>query len=235
MDLLYKEALGESADSYWWFAGKRNLVSRLIKGNSNKILDIGCGTGADAETLAKFGEVCVIDNSYLSLKNLPKNSLAAAICGDAEELPYKDNVFDYVLLLDVLEHIKDEKKSLAEALRVLKKNGFIVLTVPALAFLYSRHDIALKHYRRYSKKNLRNLFGNLKIIKLGYWNFTLGMPIVLFRLPKLAFRAKARIDSIKFPKFINSIFTEVLMIENRLIDKGVSMPFGTTLFLVCKK
>ncbi len=100
------------------------------------------------------------------------------LCGDITSLPYRDNSFNFVSALDVLEHIKEDHKAVSEISRILKMNGIVVITVPHRMKFYTKQDLLIGHYRRYEidqlislfkKFNLRNLknfgvYGRLMII-----------------------------------------------------------------------
>ena len=84
----------------------------------------------------------------------PRNDELLLVRGGAERVPLRGAAFDWVLALDVLEHLKDDAGALAEAARLLKPGGRLVLTVPAWPGLWSEHDVALGHHRRYRRADL---------------------------------------------------------------------------------
>ena len=157
-------------------------------------------------------------------------------CNDAAKLCFKDKTFDCVIVLDVLEHLDNDKDAYREALRVLKRNSYLIISVPAMKFLFGPHDRRLKHRRRYSRKMLKDLINdsNLKIIKFTYWNSFLFLPIALIRLYKKMFNIK-KSDLTEFNKNINFVLTKTLIFENKLIKKGFKFPFGLSLVVVLKK
>ncbi|MER3559157.1 MAG: methyltransferase type 11, partial [Armatimonadota bacterium] len=67
-----------------------------------------------------------------------------------EALPFVNESFRLIVALDVLEHLPDEAHALAELWRVLEPDGWLITTVPAYRWLWSKHDVALHHYRRYT-------------------------------------------------------------------------------------
>ena len=81
--------------------------------------------------------------------------------------------FDLIYSFNVLEHIEDDQKALTAAVSLLKKNGILFAYVPAFPLLYGSMDRALRHYRRYTKKGIRDKFlkSGLKILELRYYNF----------------------------------------------------------------
>jgi ubiquinone/menaquinone biosynthesis C-methylase UbiE len=234
--------------THWWWEGRRYLIKQLLKDtNPKKILDIGCGTGETLtylHTLFPRADLFGIDTSgdavLYSHKRGHKNVLAA----NALSLPYSSNTFDTVLFLDVLEHIKDEKKALLEARRVLKSTGMILITSPALPFLWSDHDKNQGHFRRYTKRDLIELSveTKLKILKVRYFNFILS-PIVLVirllgKLPFLHF-VVAYDNGINYEvvnhRFINAVLTSIFKFEIWLMTKGLRYPFGISIACVYEK
>ncbi len=222
----------------FWFRAKRDMIDILLsrcckKGKSLKILSLGAGTGTDLEILNKYGEVYVIDINKNALNLISKKLCYEKKIANACKLPYKDNFFDIVTSFDVFEHITNDFRAISEARRVLKKGGYLVFSVPAFQFLFSSHDEALEHKRRYNKKMLKNLLLQFNNLKLNYWNSMLFFPIACMRLIKK--NSKVEVDSMALPKFVNSFFLILLKIENRLLKYNISSPVGLTLIGYCNK
>lgn len=166
---------------YWWFAGRRSIIAGLLKtvcfarcgaaedaqnrsAGTPRLLDIGCGTGANLPMLLSLAQqkvqVVGVDFSSLALDFARSQAQAERLQllqGDALHLPFKDNSFDAVTMLDVLEHLKDDHHALREVRRVLRPGGAIIWSVPAYKHLWSVHDEALHHFRRYEMPELRGL------------------------------------------------------------------------------
>jgi len=127
---LYRD-LYTQEEKHWWHISKRNSVKELLRTFLNKqnlkILDIGCGTGKTMDMLSCFGNVWGIDNNKKALSFCRKRGLHNLILADASNTGFKDNFFDIVAMLDVLEHT-DENTTLQETKRVLKRGGFIALS-----------------------------------------------------------------------------------------------------------
>ncbi len=216
MELYHLDVL--KGQKHWWFAGKENLIKGWIRGK--RTLNVGCGL----DTYTTHG----IDNDRKVVKLNP-----IAKWGDAHKIPYKNNYFDTVILADVLEHVDKDEKALNESLRVLKKGGRLIITVPAHKILYSDYDKSIGHKRRYNMADLFSLLSKSKIIitiiKLSYWNFFAYIPIrILFAINP------------DFPRFrktwkpLNYLLTKLLYFENWLLSK-YDLPFGTTIFGVFEK
>jgi len=226
---------GQTGDNFW-FKGKRELIDVLmgkVTGNDLKILNIGAGTGADLDVLHKYGNIYVIDVNQRALNLIPENMCFEKKECDATNLDYPDNFFDIVCSFDVFEHIKNDKKAVLESHRVLKKGGLLLLMVPAFDFLFSAHDKALLHYRRYSKKKLYELLRIFKYEYLSYWNSILFIPLSILRILKK--RSKPKTDYFNLPYVLEKAFLNFLRIENKLIMKDYRLPFGLSLVGVYRK
>ena len=119
----------EVEGAHWWFAGRRRILESflarivptlpVVKGERPRILDVGCGTGANLEMLARFGEAEGVDVSEEALAFCRARGLTQVRLGAAEALPYEDATFDLVTALDVVEHLDDDTQGLSEMRRVL--------------------------------------------------------------------------------------------------------------------
>ena len=226
---------GQTGDNFW-FKGKRELIDVLMRnvtGNDLKILNIGAGTGADLDVLQKYGNTYVIDVNQRALNLIPENMCFEKKECDAANLEYPENFFDCVCSFDVFEHVENDLKAVSEILRVLKKGGFLFFTVPAFQILFSAHDKALLHFRRYNRKSLYYLLNSFQDIKMSFWNSSLFFPLSILRILKK--KSKPQTDYFSLPKFIEQFFLRLLRIENHLIAKGYKIPLGLSLVGYCRK
>lgn len=233
----YEDYKAGKSESSFWFKARRNLIFQLlskkrIKDNV-KILSIGVGTGDELEVLNKFGEVSIIDINKKALDLIPKKLFYKKQVGDARNLSFKEKSFDIVVAFDVLEHIKEDNLVIKEIYRVLKQNGIFFFSVPAFQFMYSSHDKALNHYRRYSKKHLKLLLKNFKQTKMNYWNSFLFLPICLTRILKK--NSPPKVDDDNVSSSLDFLFLKLLNLENFLISKNISFPFGVSIFGICRR
>jgi len=227
---------------HWWFIGRRKLIEFLISCAGTQedcqVADIGCGVGSNLSLLLSMGfEVIGIDSEMYSL-SLAKRRLStiSLINGDLLKLPFKTDSLDLIIATDVLEHLQDDTNGIKEIHRVLKKEGVVVLTVPAFQFLWGVQDEVGKHHRRYSKKQLIKKIEQegLGILKSSYFNFFLFFPILFGR--RMIHILGLNIDSengINTP-FINFILKTIFSIEPFLL-KYFSFPFGVSIFCIAKK
>lgn len=173
---------------HWWWEGRRELVKLLLKKKRPlKILDIGCGTGETLnflKTLYPKAKLYGIDTSVTAINFSKKRGHKNIFKASAAKLPFKNEFFDVVLFLDVLEHIKDDRSVVTEATRVLKNKGAIIITSPGLSFIWSAHDTQQGHKRRYTRREIRRLANaaNLKTDFISYFNFVFSPPIIVIRL-----------------------------------------------------
>ena len=234
-------------DSYWWFVGRHRLIESLLQthyGNPNPqakprlILDIGCGTGAMSKRLTKWGEVVSADFSPLALQFSRRRGLDHLVGADAMNLPLASKSFDTLIAMDMLEHLPDDNAALREFFRVLKPGGRVMLTVPAYSHLWSEHDVALMHFRRYLRSELRERFtaAGFHVEKLSHTMTTL-YPLVAAQRKLNARKPKSEHPEAAMPMFpapVNAALTGLLTAENALA-KRIDLPLGVTILCVATR
>lgn len=242
------DLLSEVEDFHWWFEGRRALLTKVFKkylkrNKDIKILDVGCGTGGNMKFLSTFGRVYGVDNLKVAVDFSKKRGFKDSKVADAYNLPFKDESFELVTFLDVLEHIKDDKKALEEAKRVLKPGGLIVITVPALPLIYSEFDKMQGHQKRYLYQDLAILAKRLDLTKLymNYFNFFFSIPIASIRIASRfkIFNRLGRYDSrinydISKVGIFNDLLLGIFKIEIALSNL-LKYPFGISLIGVFRK
>jgi ubiquinone/menaquinone biosynthesis C-methylase UbiE len=232
--------LAEIERRHFWFAGRRALVSRLLTrhahGERARVLDLGCGTGTNAEELSRLGfDVVGLDQRpeglVASRRKRPSSAFAQGV---GERLPFSKESFDGVILLDVLEHV-DDTEVLAEVARVLKPTGWALLTVPALPWLFSYRDQAAGHRRRYTRRTLRAalLAARLQVRETRYYQFLLFPLVAASRLLGRDGPAWRDREETLHP-VVNRLFGAISGLEVRLGDV-VPWPVGSSLAVVCRK
>jgi len=152
----------EVEGKHWWFAGRRHIIAGFVERACRdlgklrpRILDVGCGTGANLQMLSRFGVAEGVDVSVAALDFCRARGLADVKQGAAESLPYEDAAFDLVTGLDVVEHLDDDMAGLSEMRRVLRPNGRAVLFVSAFMFLWGVQDDISNHRRRNTLPELK--------------------------------------------------------------------------------
>lgn len=234
----YKDYQAGATKDFFWHKAKIRLIDilldRLKKKEGLKILNLGAGTGDDLPTISQLGEIYIIDIDSDALKIIPHEFVFEKKICDACHISYPDDFFDLVVAFDVLEHIKDDKLAINEIHRVLKPDGFFIFTVPAFNFLYSSHDKAINHFRRYNKRMLKNRLSSFECIEIGYWVFLLFLPVAIQRILNSK-KSNPKIHFMKLPKFINNILYFLLEIENWLINHKIPLPVGMTIYGIYKR
>ena len=206
------------------------------------ILDIGCGAGGNIKILGEFGSVTGLDISEEALKFARTHGVFKdLILGDAEYLPFPDGAFDLVSAFDVLEHVPDDRKAITEIFRVLKRGGYALITVPAHRWLWSRHDEALHHLRRYTTNELRGKLAHAGFRVVEHSHFVI--PAILFLLFKKMVRRIRKVwgmeeaidtyDTI-LPSWLNRILIFWLSIEKALM-RVMPIPAGSSLVMIGQK
>lgn len=199
------------------------------------MIDVGCGTGGNWELLSSYGTCIGIDISPFALSLCKEHWNGSLICADALALPFRDCTAKLVAALDVLEHIEGDANALNEFWRILIPGGVLVLTVPAFKWLWSGHDIALGHFRRYARAELEGKLTNagFKIEKLSFAICSLLPFVLLFRKLQLIAQIGSRRHTalIRLPRMLNELLIGLLKLEARLI-KHFELPFGIS--LVCR-
>jgi SAM-dependent methyltransferase len=233
----------ENEGHYWWFVSRRELVVDLVQGlhchGTPLILDMGCGTGATAAALAQLGRVVGLDFSLLALRACTHRGLPELLKSRAEAIPMASECADVIVATDLLEHLDDDLAALREFHRVLKPGGHAVITVPAYSFLWSEHDLALMHKRRYVSRQLgeRARGAGLRPIRLGY-ALSLLFPMALLRLLKRpSRRGPVRLPEAhlpRVPRWLNTVLIRLQRVEAAL-SRRISLPWGLSVVAVLEK
>jgi ubiquinone/menaquinone biosynthesis C-methylase UbiE len=239
-------------DKHWWFAGRTwsllNVLDRVVEPDGQKrVLDVGSGAGNMFHHLACYGPVVGVDNN-------PKPLLVALERGYdvreglAEDLPFDDESFELVALLDTVEHCEDEMAVLRECYRVCTPGGHLVTTVPAFMWLWSHNDVLNDHKRRYTTQELRQ-----KLVRIGFrvkrmtynncFVFPLAVALILLRRgaeqePDLGsphFDDESyQVEMEPAPPWLNAILSGVTWTESKVL-RWLNLPVGTSIICIAQK
>lgn len=243
MEKDFEKKYHDVETEHWWFKSRRKYILDLIKNapKDSKILDIGCSSGIFLKDLEMLGfdlnNLFGVDISENAIANCKANGIKNAFVMDAQNITI-DEKFDIIISSDCLEHLEDDKIALENWNSLLKIDGKMYIFVPAFQSLWSYHDVVNMHFRRYTNAELKSKLKtqNLEIIKSSYWNFTLFLPVYLFRRIT-AFYQKDKTGTIDISignRFVNNILLQLLVFENKLL-KFVDFPFGVSAFCIAKR
>lgn len=222
-------------DTHWWYVGRKRLLRHLIDRlhlHDALILDAGCGTGFAGKQLAKCGTIISLDSSldaFGDATDIPNRCLA-----NMDKAPFPDDTFDLVVAMDLLEHIDDDMTAIGEMYRICKKGGYAFITVPAYRWMWSAHDEALDHKRRYS---LSEIVGKLRmsgfIIEKASYFVCAAFPVGLIHR-MLSRNSPPSSDLTPVPAIPNAVLKSIMRGEAWLAWH-LRLPFGMTAVVLARK
>lgn len=231
-------------DKHWWFVGRRlileSFLQQIIQKIRNpkseiRILDVGCGTGANLEMLARFGAAEGVDVSDDALEFCRAKGLKTHK-GLAEKLPFADESFDLVTALDVVEHLDDDVAGLKEMNRVLKKSGRTLIFVPAFMWLWGVQDDISNHRIRYTKRQIveRLEKAGFEIERATYANWTFFAPILAGRVLMKITKIKPESENNINVSALNGVLGKIFGAE-RFWLRRANFPLGVSIVITAKK
>lgn len=233
-------------DRYWWFASKRLFLQAALSTLQARLpanprtLDVGCGTGAVLEMLSSLGQTHGIDIERDALAFCSERNLANLVQSSAAALPYADGSFDVIVMADMLEHLWDDATTIRESARVLRPGGVVLCTVPAHPALFGEHDIALHHYRRYSRHALRQIIeqSGMRLIRISPTYASILLPALLVRgiknlLSRNPSEAGAQSDFLVVPGALNAVAVAVHRAEAWWLARR-NLPFGLSYLAIAE-
>jgi SAM-dependent methyltransferase len=235
------QALSELQDTHWWNVGARHIYRRLLdlgigpnKGRL-RMLDVGCGPGANLELLGEYGRISGLDISTQALLKVAVRPALGLVQASVDALPFAADSFDGVHLLGVIEHLDDDLAAFQEAVRVGKDGAAVVLLTSALPILWSHHDEANLHRRRYLRPQLATLFAQagLRAEVLSYQNFFVFPFTLLVRIWQRFTSRGPRFDVGNPPEFINRVLISLVRLEAWMLGR-VNLPIGVDLVALCR-
>ena len=239
-ELIKRE--NEIAETYWWFVGRRAIVESMLRRfakRSRVAVDVGCGTGRNMQLLSNYSD-CVIGFDFSRVAvSLAASQGHRVACADCNAMPLADASADLLSALDVLEHLDDDMRGLREFHRILKDNGLLLLTVPAYRFLWSEHDEALWHRRRYvaSEIHVKLTCCGFRVLKRSYGVFFAFFPILFYRIFRGLFPKDPlapRASHVILPAPLNKLLTGLLKIEGWMMG-ALNLPWGTSIIILAHK
>ncbi len=243
-----------------WELARFKVILSILKHTSpyllkNKInvLDIGCGDTFFVEKLSKYMPLAkfyavdiAFSNNLINQFKKKFRNRPVKVYNNIEDTNKDSNHIDLVLLLDVIEHIDDDANFLKNLLKYsnISKDTIFLITAPAYQFLFSSHDIFLKHYRRYNNTLLKNTLqkADYKVIKTGYFFTALFivrvLQVIIKKIKKSSIEKEKGIGEWKSNKIKSSILKTVLILDFKfayfLQNTGIKLP-GLSNYVICKK
>ena len=238
MERIVYEQMAALDQRHWWYVARREVLAALIRRcvqppKDASILEVGCGTGHNLPMLGQFGAVDGLELDpearALAEKRLGKPIFAAPL---PEMRGVPERHYDLVAALDVIEHLEDDRAAIESIARRLKPGGKFLMTVPAHQWMWSAHDVANHHRRRYSHAALRRLFDGtpFRLEKSGYFN-SLLFPLAVAERLSSKVRGKDSADLSLPPSWLNKSLEKGFALERHAIGR-LPLPPGLSLFAV---
>ncbi len=239
--------------NHWWFASRTRalnaILNRLLYHSPDfRLLDVGCGAGNMIHHLSRYGWVKGLEIDPRPVKVARERGYDVDLFDVTKPMPFDPNTFDAITALDVIEHNEDDLAILGDSYRILKPGGHIIITVPALMWLWSHNDDINAHVRRYSARELKQKleqtgFTVRRLTFNNFFVFPLAAALILLRRgaesePELASHhldeEEYQVEMEPASPPVNAVLTIVGKIEAALI-KYVNLPIGTSLIAVAQK
>ena len=244
MDHDVYRRMAEIQDRHWWYEGRReilaSLITRLNLPKSIRILEAGCGPGANLKMLSRFGEVSAFEPDDFAINycrehsGIPAERLSTGFL--PTPIPFQQP-FDLVGAFDVIEHVEADLESLKALCELTTPGGYALFTVPAFPFLWSQHDVVNHHKRRYVRDDFAALLekSGYKINYISYYNITLFPLVAAVRFIKKSLNIKDKPDE-ALPRFdfINHVLRLIFTAEKFVLGR-IPLPFGVSIIAVCQR
>lgn len=228
---------------FWSIVRKEYILEKFKKYIDTRlsIIEIGAGTGDVSRALMSnnYNNISVGEMHLNGLKYAQTYGIKECYQFDLLKSPF-ENKFDVVCMFDVLEHIEDDISALGQSYKMLKENGYMIITVPAHMWLWNRSDRTVGHKRRYTKEELKKKMENsgFEMVEISYF-FILITPLLYIRklLDKDDTSSIKSNETFKYLE-LNSIVNDVLLFLSRVenkINRFLPNKFGGSLFAIGKK
>lgn len=240
MEEVVYDSVHRLEDTHWWFRGRRAVIHALLEGvelpAEPRLLDGGCGTGRNIAEFGSPGRAWGVDSSEKAVEFCRRRGLEGVTQGDLSNLGFDSGQFDLLLLADVIEHLDDDVRVLAELRRVAADGAVLVVTTPAYPWLWSEFDEAVHHKRRYRRGELQEKAraAGWSPVRSTYFNSILLPPIALARKLRLIRSRGERTEMEATPGLLNPVLYAPMRAEAGLLRRGARLPFGVSIGLVCR-
>ena len=229
-------------ETHWWYVGRRRIIQSLVEKilttlnrPNPRILDVGCGTGANLKMLAAYGRAEGVDISQQAVDFCRERGLDSVKLGPIEHLPYESGSFELVTALDVIEHLDDDVSGLQEIRRVLRREGRLLLFVPAFMFLWGVQDDVSNHRRRYTLPRLLTAVkaAGFSVEWASYANISFFLPVLLVRSVMRWLGLRAATEYGINISLMNGPFSWLFAAERFILKRG-KFPFGVSAICITR-
>ncbi|GHJ43911.1 methyltransferase [Catellatospora sp. TT07R-123] len=233
MDADDIRAATEVENAHWWYRERRAIIARELRriGTPGKAIEIGASGGGNSQTLRDMGWDVLVTEYIQEGVEIARERGFTAIQADARDLPLDDESFDLLVAFDVLEHIEEDHQAAAEIRRILRPGGTALIAVPCDMALWSKHDVATGHFRRYDRDSLRKLLEGAGMVVETLWSWNVLLRPVVKMRRKNASDEQNEHDIVAVPPLVNFALSVIIKIERLLPVKslpGVSLMMRAT-------
>jgi len=235
------ERMAAAESGSWWFRARRQIlndvVGRLGLPPDPRIVDLGCGTGGNLPMLARHGYVTGVEASATASARAREATGLAVLTAEAQATGLADGAFQLATMFDVLEHLDEEQPTLREVRRLLAPGGLFLFTVPAFMSLWSGHDEALHHRRRYRKGPLREVVAasGLEVDWISYYNATLFPPVATIRMARRLLGGGSQEADVGATDGWSARLLQGVFAAERHVVGRWTLPFGVSLIGVARR
>ncbi len=238
------DRLAHFEEWYWWHRARIQIVTsvlrRFVPSQPGRILDVGCGAGATSLGLREFGDVLGVDAHAGATAAAGARGLPVATM-DACHLALRSQSFDLVVALDVLEHLAEDGLARLELSRVLRPGGRLLVSVPAYQWLWSSHDLALGHVRRYTRSRLVAALEEVGFeVELASYAMSAALlPAAAVRLlervlPRRLGASETRSGYVALPAPANTALGWLVALDRHVIGRA-PIPWGLSVVAIARK
>jgi len=246
-DAKHFEKLIEVEDRHFWFVSRNRILStalaRVMVPDKARVLEIGTGTGNTLRVLERAfprATIVGVDLFEEGLAAARRRTRAHLVRANIDQLPFQRE-FDVIGAFDVSEHVEGDREALTHLRRLLTPGGYLVLTVPACARLWSRFDTDSHHFRRYEPDELRERLtaAGFVVERLTYF-FAALYPVLRIvrwmsdRLPGRKDAASPVARELRIVPIVNLAAMAILEMEARVASAGFRLPIGTSLLAIAR-
>ena len=224
---------------------RKRAVEKVMRAEEKDlVLEIGSGL---SPVLTSWDRIVYSDLSAEALATLKKiHGKGQYVVADAARLPFPDHTFSHVIASEVLEHLPDDNKALAEIARVTKPGGALIVTFPHRRFYFAHDDRFVGHYRRYEIADMvhlidragftpvfiRKVMGPLE--KITMWGVTLGASALEKAKGNTGGTKKRPAPSgavVGLFKWLNRLYAGLAWVDARIMPRALS----TVILIKAKK